>query len=785
MNHASRIRHRRRAAVASVPATLAMLAAASVVACSAPASAPPVAVPAPANVPPVVPRSPEDRFVDSVLALMTLEEKLGQLNQISGMGAPTGPGGTPASLGQIRRGEVGSFLNVVGADSTRRLQRVAVEESRLKIPLLFALDVIHGFRTTFPVPLGEASSWDTAAARRAARIAAVEAEANGLHWTFAPMVDVARDPRWGRVVEGAGEDPFLGSAMAIARVRGFQGEDISRAGSIIATAKHFAAYGAAEGGRDYNIAEVPERTLREVHLPPFHAAVCAGTQTVMAAFNEIAGVPAHAHRELLTGVLRGQWGFDGAVVSDWTGVTEMIAHGVAGDRAAAAALALRAGVDIDMVSEAYVRDLAPLVRDGRVPAAVLDEAVRRMLRLKLRAGLFTNPYRSADTARARELTLTAEHRAAARDVARRSIVLLKNDGGLLPLRKNAGTIAVIGPLAADSSAVLGNWAALGRAADAVSVLTGIRRAVAPTTRVLHAVGTKATGSDTSGIAEAVRVARRADVVVLVIGETPDLSAEASSRSSLDLPGVQQRLVDAIVATRKPVVVVLMNGRPLSIGAVHERVPAILETWFLGIEAGSATADVLFGDHNPGGKLPVTFPRAVGQVPIHYAHRNTGRPAGPEKYTSKYLDLPSTPLYPFGHGLSYTRFRYGAPILSSATPAATDTLRVEVDVTNTGSRTGDEVVQLYVQDVVASVTRPVKELRGFERVTLAAGETRTLRFALTANDFAFHDLDMRRVVEPGAFRVFVGGSSAEVQEAGFLLRTPGDAPMPVPLAPCQQ
>lgn len=782
MNRASRTCRRRQAPRnAALPTVIAGI----IAACSAPASMPPVATPSPtpANVQPAVPRSAEDRLVDSLLALMTLEEKLGQLNQISGMGAPTGPGGEPAGLGQIQRGEVGSFLNVVGADSTRKLQRIAVEESRLRIPLLFALDVIHGFRTTFPVPLGEASSWDTDAVRRAARVAAVEADANGLHWTFAPMVDVARDPRWGRVVEGAGEDPFLGSAMAVARVRGFQGEDLSRPGSIIATAKHFAAYGAAEGGRDYNIAEVPERTLREVYLPPFHAAVCAGAQTVMAAFNEIAGVPAHASRELLTGVLRGEWGFDGAVVSDWTGVTEMIAHGVAGDRAAAAALALSAGVDIDMVSEAYVRDLPPLVRDGRIPMKMLDEAVRRMLRLKARAGLFSNPYRSSDTARSRELTLTAAHRAAARDVARRSIVLLKNDGGLLPLPKSLGTIAVIGPLAADSNAVIGNWAALGRGADAISVLTGIRRAVAPATRVLHAAGTSATGPDTSGIAEAVRVARRSDVVVLVIGETPDLSAEASSRSSLDLPGAQQRLVDAVVATRKPVVVVLMNGRPLAIGAVHDRVPAILETWFLGIEAGTATADVLFGDHNPGGKLPVTFPRTVGQVPIYYAHRNTGRPPSPEKYTSKYLDLPSTPLYPFGHGLSYTRFRYGAPRLSSATPAAADTLRVEVDVTNTGPRSGDEVVQLYVQDVVASVTRPVKELRGFERVTLAAGETRTVRFSLTANDLTFYDLAMRRVVEPGAFKVFVGGSSAEVQEASFTLRTPGDAPLSVPLPAC--
>lgn len=765
--------------------SVALAALATVPGCSSPMPAPSSPWPSPdrQGAPAVTRGAPEDRFVDSLLALMTLEEKLGQLNQLSGMGEPTGPGGTPAGLGQIQRGEVGSFLNVVGADSTRKLQRIAVDSARLGIPLIFALDVIHGYRTIFPVPLAEASSWDTSAVRGAARIAAVEADANGVHWTFAPMVDVARDPRWGRVVEGAGEDPYLGSAMAVARVRGFQGGDPARRGSIIATVKHFAAYGAAEGGRDYNIADVPERTLREVYLPPFHAAVCAGAQTLMAAFNEVAGVPAHASRWLLTDVLRGEWGFDGAVVGDWAGVAELIPHGVAADRAAAAALALRAGVDIEMVSETYVRDLPPLVRDRRVDPASIDDAVRRMLRLKYRAGLFSDPYRSTDTLRARTATLTAAHRAAARDMARRSIVLLKNDGDLLPLRKDVRTIAVIGPLAADSNAVIGNWAAFGRGEDAVSVLSGIRRAVAPTTRVLHARGTSATGPDTAGIAEAVRVARRADVVILVIGETPDLSAEASSRSSLELPGMQQRLVDAVVASGKPVVVVLMNGRPLAIPRVHDRVPAILETWFLGIEAGTATADVLFGDHNPSGKLPVTFPRAVGQVPIYYAARNTGRPSSAEKYTSRYLDLPSTPLYPFGHGLSYTRFRYGVARVSPAAPAAGDTIRVDIDVTNAGARAGDETVQLYVQDPVASVTRPLKQLRGFERISLAPGETRTVRFALTADDLAFHDLSMRRVVEPGAFKVHVGASSADVQEAMFRLRTPGDVAMPVPVASC--
>ena len=722
----------------------------------------------------------ESRFVDSVLARMTLAEKLGQLNQVSGAGNPTGPGGgeRAARMEQLRRGAIGSFLNVVGADTTRALQRIAVEESRLHIPLVFALDVIHGFRTIFPVPLAEAASWDPLTADRAARIAAAEAAASGIDWTFAPMVDIARDPRWGRIVEGAGEDPYLGGAFAAARVRGFQGSGLGSRDAIAATAKHFAAYGAAEGGRDYNVAEVSERTLRDAYLPPFHAAVCADAATLMASFNEISGVPSHANRHLLTDILRNEWRFDGLVVSDWTGIGELLNHRVAADSAQAAEVALHAGVDIDMVSEIYLHALPASVVNRRTPPAEIDEAVRRVLRLKYRLGLFSDPYLRRDAARERRAILTIENRAAAREAGRRAIVLLKNDQGTLPFRKDLGTIAVIGALAADSGVVLGNWTALGRHTDAVSVLDGIRRAVSSRTTVTYARGASPTSDDSSGIAEAARVASTADAIVLVVGETGEMSAEAESRSRLDLPGAQKELVAVIRATSKPMVVVLMNGRPLSIERMQETVPAILETWFLGVEAGNAIADVLFGDANPGGKMPVTTPRVVGQVPIYYNHKNTGRPPSPtEKYTSKYWDIPYTPLYPFGFGLSYTTFAYSAPRLSATTIGPSDSLRVEFDVTNTGTRAGDEVAQLYVRDDVGSVTRPVMELRRFQRITLQPGERRTIRWSLGVGDLAFYDLSMRRVAEPGTFRVFVGTNSRDTQSAAFRLRGTSSVSVP--------
>ena len=708
----------------------------------------------------------EATLVDSILGLMTLEEKLGQLAQYSARWNPDlrTPEATPEHLEMVREGRVGSFLSLYGAGPLEELQRVAVEESRLGIPLLFAHDVIHGFRTIFPIPLAEAATWDPEAVERAARVAAVEATGAGVHWTFAPMVDVARDPRWGRIVEGSGEDPYLGSVLARARVRGFQGEDLADPTTLLATAKHYVAYGGAEGGRDYNTVDVSERTLHEIYLPPFRAAVYEGVASVMAAFNEIGGVPMHAHDALIDGLLREEWGWDGVLVSDYTGILELIQHGVAADSLAAGGLALRAGVDIDMMSGIYGEKLAGAVRAGRLDEGLVDAAVRRVLLAKARLGLFEDPYRYADPAREQAVTLAAEHRRAAREMARRAIVLLQNDG-TLPFSKDVGTIAVIGPLADDRDAPLGPWAGAGRVEDVGTVLAGIRDAVGEAA-VSFVMGAGTADEDTTGFAEAVRAAETADAVVLVLGESRQISGEAASRHELGLPGVQLELAERVLAAGRPTAVVLMNGRPLAIPWLAENAPAILETWFLGTETGPAVADVLFGDVSPGGRLPVTFPRAVGQVPIYYNHKNTGRPPSEEKYTSKYLELPSTPLYPFGHGLSYTTFEYGEPTLSRPTMSAVDTLTVSVEVTNTGDRTGDEVVQMYVRDLVRSVTPPVMELKGFERVTLAPGETLTVAFPIVIEDLAFYDTDGWWVVEPGTFAVMVGGSSAETREVRF-------------------
>jgi beta-glucosidase len=713
-------------------------------------------------------------FVDSLLSIMSLDEKLGQLTQVPGQGTPTGPKALPGGEDEIRAGRIGSFLGVYGAETTRELQRVAVESSPHRIPLLFSHDVIHGFRTIFPVPLAEAASWDPAMAMRAARVAADEATSAGVHWTFAPMVDIARDPRWGRVVEGSGEDPYLGALLAAARVQGFQGDDLAASNTLMATVKHFVAYGAAEGGRDYNVADISSQTLYDVYLPPFQAAVDAGAWSVMASFNEIAGTPMHANRALIDGLLRAQWGWDGILVSDYTGVLELINHGVAADSADAARLSIRAGVDVDMVSQFFRKALPDEIRSGRVSIATVDSAVRRVLLAKYALGLFTDPYRYANPAREKATLLTPAHREASRAMAREAIVLLKNAPvgarPVLPLAENVRSIAVIGALAADGKSANGNWWGDGRADEAVTVLEGIRRAVSRATQVTYAKGTQATGTDTSGFAEARRAARAADAVIVVVGEREDQSAEAESRSSIELSGMQEQLVRTIHAVGKPTVVVLMNGRPLAIPWIAEHVPAVVESWFLGSEMGNALADVLFGDVNPSGKLPVTMPRATGQVPLYYAHKRTGRPPrAEEKYTSKYNDLPWTPLFPFGHGLSYTTFQYGPVTLSAATLGARDSIVASVELRNTGARSGVEVVQLYVQDEVGSVTRPVKELRGFRRVALAAGESTRVSFTLVPSDLAFHDAELALVAEPGAFRVFIGGSSEQVQEGRFELR----------------
>ncbi len=705
-------------------------------------------------------RPAAERHIDSLLARMTLEEKLGQLNQLSVDNQPTAE-----QLALLRKGLVGSLFNLTGAAATRDAQRIAVMESRLRIPLIFGQDVIHGYRTIFPIPLGEAASWDPEAVEAAAHVAAKEAAAAGLHWTFAPMVDIARDPRWGRIAEGSGEDPYLGSAMAAARVRGFQGADPRAPDAVLATVKHFAAYGGAEGGRDYNTVDLSERTLREVYLPPYKAALDAGAGSVMTSFNEIGGIPSTANPWLMTSLLRREWGFRGFVVSDWTAVAELLNHGVAGSRAEAGKLALEAGVDMDMVSRIYVDDLPALVRAGRIPMAVVNEAVRRVLRGKAALGLFDDPYHGTTVERERAVLLAPEHRQLARRVAEESIVLLKNDGSLLPLGPRVRTIAVIGPLADDKVSALGSWPGRGDPRDAVTPLEGIK-ARAGSVGVLYAKGCGITDTATAGFADAVAAAKQADVAVLVLGEAGDMSGEAASRADIDLPGVQPRLLEAIHATGTPVVLVIMNGRPLTIPWAAEHVPAIVESWFLGVETGPALAAVLFGDVSPSGKLPATFPRTVGQIPLYYNHTNTGRPTGPDKYTSKYIDLPVTPLFPFGHGLSYTTFGYADLRLGAPRLTPTGTQRVSVTVTNTGTREGAEVVQLYVHDEVASVTRPVRALAGFRRVSLKPGEARTVDFQLTSKELGLYNQSMKFVVEPGKFRVFVGGSSVGGLEAEF-------------------
>lgn len=717
------------------------------------------------------PASREDSVIEALLTRMTLEEKLGQLTQARGVGEKDSslPAGTEE---EIRAGRVGSFLGLSGASETRRLQQLAVEESRLGIPLLFADDVIHGFRTIFPVPLAEAASFDPDEVENAARIAAIEATAHGVHWTFAPMVDIARDPRWGRIVEGSGEDAYLGSVLAAARVRGFQGRDPGADDTMLATAKHFVAYGAPEGGRDYNTVDISRRTLSEVYLPPFSAAVRTGVAAIMVAFNDIAGIPMHANAELIRGVLRDAWGFHGIVISDYTGVSELIRHGVAATPQAAAILALRAGVDIDMVSGTYLHDLPDAVRAKRLTGSLVDEATRRVLRAKYRLGLFEKPYRYSDVAREQARTLIPEHREAARRMARKSLVLLKNDGKLLPLPRQAGTLAVIGPLADDQRAMLGSWIASGRPEDVVTPLEGIRAAVPPGTRVLHARGVSIEEPDPAGLAEAMRAAREADIVLLFVGESHDMSGEARSRSSLDLPGSQEALARELHATGKPLVAVVFAGRPLSINWLAENASAILLAWFPGVEAGHAIADTLFGDYNPAGRLPVTVPRTVGQIPIHYDHRNTGRPANPEdvrptgQNTSRYIDLAPTPLYPFGYGLSYTTFSYGDLELSARRIGAGGHLTVRFAVVNTGDLAGDEVAQLYLHDTVASVSRPVKQLRRFRRLHLAPGERRVLTFEIGPDDLAFYGPDLHRIVEPGTFLVSVGGSSIALISDSF-------------------
>jgi beta-glucosidase len=693
--------------------------------------------------------------VEDLLGRMTLEEKIGQMCQNTKY---------PERHEElVRAGKVGSLFNVTGAEQTNEVQRIAVEQSRLGIPLIFGLDVIHGYSTIYPIPLAMASSWDPEMAKKAASMAAAEASSEGIHWTFAPMVDIARDPRWGRVAEGAGEDPYLGSAMARASVEGYQGENLADHDTIVACPKHYVAYGGAEGGRDYNTVEVSERTLRDVYLPPFKAAVEAGAGTLMSAFNDLNGVPASANRFTLTTVLREEWGFEGFVVSDWNSIGELVSHGIAGTRAQAGKEAVEAGVDMDMEGNVYHTTIARLVEEGAVSESTVDDAVRRILTIKFRLGLFDRPY--TDTGLAAKVIQCKEHIEAARDSARRSMVLLKNENGLLPLKKDLKIVAVIGPLADEQDALLGCWPCMGKPEDVVTVLEGIKNMVSEKTEVLHAKGCDIQGDSTEGLKDAADKAKAADVAIVVVGESREMSGEAGCRSSLDLPGVQERLVRDVCETGVPVVMVLLNGRPMSISWPAEHVPAIMEAWHPGVQGGNAVADLLFGDFNPSGRLPVTFPRTVGQVPIYYNHKNTGRPATSLLYTSKYIDLPSTPLFPFGHGLSYTRFEYSNLTVSPKRIAPDGKVEISLDVKSVGDREGDEVVQLYLRDLVGSVTRPVKELKGFQRITLKSGEKTTVKFVVSPEQLAFVNRGMKMVVEPGTFRVMVGSSSEDIKLTG--------------------
>lgn len=708
--------------------------------------------------------------VDSVLSLMTLEEKIGQLNQLSfGIGwGPTIKVVVPDEYkAQIKEGKVGSFLNAIGAEFTYELQKVAVEESRLKIPLIFGLDVIHGFKTTFPVPIGEAATWQPEIVEMSAHYQAIEAASAGIHWTFSPMVDIARDPRWGRIMEGSGEDPYLGSLMAAARVRGYQGNlsDLN----IIACVKHYAGYGGAEGGRDYNTVDFSERTFRDIYLPPYKAGVEAGAHTLMASFNEIGGIPASGSKYLLTDILRDEWGFKGFVVSDWNSIGELIPHGFASDLKHAGEISLNAGLDMDMESRAYITHLKQLVEEDKVDEDVIDESVKRIIRIKFLLGLFDDPYKYCDKEREQKNIMTSDIKIASQEVARRSFVLLKNEKNILPLKKDYKKIAIIGPLANNSEDPIGGWGGLGDSADVTTVLEGFKNYVEKSTQILYSKGCNINDQDKTGFKDAINKAKKSDVIILCVGENRDMSGEACVRSTLDLPGVQEELAKELLKTGKPIIAVLMNGRPLSINWLNENANAILETWFAGTMAGDAIAKVLFGDYNPSGKLPVTFPRTVGQVPIYYNHKNTGRPGDLNNhFTSKYLDLPLTPLYPFGFGLSYTTFEYSGLNLSKNKFTAEDSIQVSVKVKNTGRYDGEEVVQMYVQDLVGSVTRPVKELKGFKKIMLKRGEEKTVGFTIHEKDLRFTAADMKFKSEPGLFKVYVGTNSSDVSELQFEL-----------------
>jgi beta-glucosidase len=708
-----------------------------------------------------------DRKVNSLLKEMTLQEKIGQLNQYSGENWVTGPIVIkPNFQSDIQKGLVGSMLNILGTKYTRQYQDLAMQ-SRLKIPLLFGQDVVHGYKTTFPIPLAEAASWDLEAITLSARIAATEASASGIHWTFAPMVDISRDPRWGRVMEGAGEDTFLGSKIAYARVKGFQGK-LGDVNSVMACVKHFAAYGAAIGGRDYNTVDMSETALWEIYLPPFKAALDAGAATFMNAFNLINGIPATGNKYLQRDILKGKWDFKGFVVSDWGSIGEMVTHGYTKDTKEAALVAILAGSDMDMESNSYVNNLAQLVKEKKVAMDLIDDAVKRILRKKFEMGLFDDPYKFCNSEREQTTLNNPKHREIARDIASKSIVLLKNEKSILPISKNTKTIAFIGPLVKEHKQNMGFWAVelpgTNYNEQVVSQWEGVQNKVSSDTKFLYAKGCEIEGDNKEGFAEAIALANQSDIVILSVGEFWNSSGEAKSKSNIHLPGVQEDLIKAIQTTGKPVVVLVNAGRPLIFNWTSENVPAILYTWWLGSEAGNAIADVLFGDYNPSGKLPMTFPRDEGQIPIYYNHLNTGRPAHNEpvtNYASGYTDIKNSPVYAFGHGLSYTTFNYSDLNISNHKMKMNQEIIVTLKVTNSGKFAGEEIVQLYLRDKVASVVRPIMELKDFQKIKLNIGETKTVTFIIDNQKLSFYNEKLDYISEPGDFDLLIGSSSKDL------------------------
>lgn len=723
--------------------------------------------------------------VDSLLKQMTLEEKIGQVNQYSA-GSPTGPGtGRSGYEEMVARGEIGSLFNVTG-EKVNEFQKIAVEKSRLHIPLIFGLDVIHGFRTTFPVPLGLSATWDPSLVEKTARVAAQEASSEGVRWTFSPMVDISRDARWGRIVESAGEDPYLGMAMGRAYVRGYQGTNPANPDSIAACMKHFVGYGAAEGGRDYNTTEIPDRLLRQVYLPPFKAGMNEGALTFMSAFNSLNEVPASSNPFTLDQILRKEWNFRGMVVSDWGSIGETINHGIANDGATAARKSFLAGVDMDMESNLYWPNLPQLIKSGQVPMSRLDEAVRRILRVKFALGLFDHPY--ADLTKANVVVMSPENLQVAKTAAEKSFVLLKDDSingtPILPLKVDA-KVALIGPLADSAKDMIGSWAAQGRPEDAITLRKSLTEKLGD--KLLYAKGTEIRTESEAGFAEAVQTAQQADVVIAALGEDAEwMTGEAASRTELNIPGNQEKLLEAVVATGKPVVLIVFSGRPLVLDWEAQHVPAILEAWFPGVQAGPALVNTLYGQNNPGGKLTTSFPRAVGQEPLYYNQLPTGRPAGnidlsvpPDdkdtKYKSRYIDQLNSALYPFGYGLSYTTFAYSPVTLSANTVSAADLnagkagLTVSAEVTNSGKVAGEEVVEMYINERGTSVSRPVRELKGFQKVMLQAGESKKVQFTLGRDELEFWNIDMKDVVEPATVKVWVAGNSVDGQPASFTIQ----------------